>query len=228
MITASVTCWEYPGHTLRVVECLKKQSVPVTVWVWDNGCKYMDYLERNGYEAQEDAVIQSEVNFMGYGGLLPLGGATTEYCLKIDDDIKITDPAFLEKGIAALKNTPGGVCCVMGRNIPDAPPYYPSKPGSAEWNVSADFHCDLATGQCMLFRTEILEHVPMRSLNNCTEEDITLSLYAPGRHIVPASWTGGWENIPKSSCISQTKGHWERREQFMERNIDGFRRKAQG
>ena len=218
-ITVAVTNWQNPNETRQVTEALKKQSVNPIVWVWNNNPE--PYIDDNA-----DAVFNSGVNLKSYAGILVLGGADTKYVMKMDDDILITDTRFIEKGINIIKSNPDSVCSIMGRMIPENKPYYPRKQGSAEWNVQKDYYCDMCIGQVMLMETRCLEYVPMRTLDKLVQEDLTVALRVPGKHIVPACWTNGWKNLSKPDCISSSAGHWQRREEFMEKHIDEFRKKT--
>ena len=216
LITVSVTSWKDPDKTNQVIAALRRQSIPLIIWVWNNG-------EFDKFP-QADAVTTSGVNTGSFAGIAALSPAVTDYILKIDDDVVLTDEMFLEKALPLLDIHKKSVVCVMGRILPGAKPYYSSKAGSGISHVAKDTFVDMCIGQCMLMRTEMLEYIPLRTLNKGSEEDLTTSFCVPGPHIVPAVWTNGWRTLEKGESYSGHREHWLRRGTFVERYLKFFKK----
>lgn len=185
-------------------------------WVWDNG--HPEAPDWTG-ELFVEAVQCSENLGLATHQLAAL--LDSEFILKIDDDVVLTDPDFVNKGIAALEECDADIAGIMGRWFPSAPPYYMHR-GSIQ-NPSQNMFVDVVIGKLMLYRRSILSRV---SVLPDREEDLQLNRASKKPGIIPAEWTRSWYDLskPKGDSMSDSPDHYQRREAYVREHWNELRK----
>jgi hypothetical protein len=225
LVTAVLLNWRRPQNLAAILDCLAGQTVPVQVYLWNNG----ERLELEDHPAVK-LVVRANRNV----GCLPrwhlAGLAETEFVCSVDDDLLLADERVLEDAVRACRERcPDGIVGAFGwQHVEDEPldSYRahrhingpPKRDG--EW---VDRTVDVVKGRFMLLRRELLERVPISPPDWPEEEplgfrcdDLYVSMHVAGgkwgRHLVPAEIGRRWRELGQDArALAADPGHYERR-----------------
>ena len=227
-IAAIVTCWQSSMEdTLRigrVVAGLRQQSVVAKTWIWANGSCVDHGMRDSGISSAPGVRLASSEENLGCSVALRLAGLLdAEFILKIDDDVEITDPDFVERGLAAMGDR-YDIAGVMGRRLPGEEPYYRGR--LSVLRPELDTEVDIAVGKLVLYRRKILARVPCLAER---EEDLQLARASRTPAIIPGSWAEGWQDLPRASGqnMSDNPEHYQRRERYVKEHLHELRKLGQ-
>lgn len=88
MITALLLNYKRQNNLKIIINCLKKQSIPIKIFLWNN-----NYEDKYVYPV--DLQIDSSLNLMCSPRWLMSGYSDSEYFFSLDDDLTIKDNNFI-------------------------------------------------------------------------------------------------------------------------------------
>jgi hypothetical protein len=221
-ITVVLLNYKRPDNLKLVIDSVHKQSVHPQIFLWNNGSSFND--SRITWQ------VDSSLNKICWPRWFMASMATTEYVCSLDDDMSFADNTVLQDAIDYADNHardrivgPYGVRLMARRT------YMKSDHIDLP---ETDTNVDIVKGRMMLFRRELLQHVPtvvpeVGEENPIRNDDIVLSgLIArgkPGFHRVPALFKNRILPHAEDGCgLVQQAEHWESRnrtkEEFFGRN----------
>jgi LPS sulfotransferase NodH len=182
MITACLLNWRRPENLPTVIDSLRNQSVPVRIYLWNNGqplsedvASRLDWYVNSGHNVGPCAQW-----WMAYQ-------ATTPYVCMLDDDLALSDSHVLRDELALMQNEPEtalggpfGVC--LGRDQA-----YASQ--GARWLNPDEGEVqpvDVLKGRHIVARTEPVQRA-MQPINE-TDEDIAICGIMAGGQLGQHRW----------------------------------------
>ena len=209
-VTAVLLNWKRPDNLPLVVDSIRRQTVPISIWLWDNSGGNDDF--------GVDVVIRSSENFLCWPRWL-MGALTHgDYVFSLDDDLMFTDDALIEKCIRRMEQFGDKAPrTVLGRSgvVLNAQKHYSSSK-HVEASESGDLAADLLKGQFLFFSRALLELMPLKREN---EDDIKVSA-AAAQCIIPSFMRGAFADLPSHDALWQQSGHFERRNAAVLRYFD--------
>ena len=149
MITAVLLSWKRKANMPQIIDMLRRQTVPVEVWVINN-----DGAEDFG----ADRLISIPWNAGEWARYVVAGRVETEYTMFQDDDFMVGDVEYLEDALAhSIVKCPNHLLGVAGRGLQmDPPHYYPDI-------INRDGYAAILKGHFQLFKTNITRRarIPM-------------------------------------------------------------------
>jgi len=109
-VTAIVIAYKRPWTVDRWVSGLRRQTVPVEIWVWDNAGDFPD-------RPDIDVIVRSSRNFLCQPRFLIAGAVKSPYVFNQDDDVAIKDECLFEKLIAESEKYPDAFFGWNGRSF---------------------------------------------------------------------------------------------------------------
>lgn len=213
-VAAILTVSEHsPGKGYPALEGIKVQRGLSDIWIWDNGRPRDRGTFGRGCYQIEARCGASAVN-LGLATHQLAGLIDADWILKVDDDVQLEDPGFLEAGLGALSRHGADIAGIMGRVIPEIPPFYAGR--QAITHPEEDALVDLVIGKLMLYRRDILRGVSVVS-DGSTVEDLQLNRASRKPGLIPACWASGWRDLdkPKGASLSDSPTHYQRRENYV-------------
>ena len=209
-VTALLLNWKRPENLPRVVDSIRRQTVPISIWLWDNAGGHDDF--------GADVVIRASENLLCWPRWL-MGALTQgDYVFSLDDDLMFTDERLIEKCIGRMEQlgdeVPG---TVLGRSgaVLNSQKHYSSSE-HIEAVESRDLAADILKGQFLFFSRALLEFISLQREN---EDDIKVSATA-ARCIIPSFMWGAFADLPSHDGLWQQAGHFERRNAAVLRYFD--------
>lgn len=90
MITALLLNYKRQNNLKIIIDRLKKQTIPITIFLWNN-----NYEDNERYDV--DLQIDSSINLMCSPRWLMSGYSNNEYFFSLDDDLIFNDDSFIEQ-----------------------------------------------------------------------------------------------------------------------------------
>ena len=209
-VTALLLNWKRPANLPRVIDSIRRQTVPISIWLWDNSGGDDDF--------GVDVVIRASENFLCWPRWLMGALAHGDYVFSLDDDLMFTDDELIEKCIRRMEQLGDEAPrTVLGRGgvVLNAQKHYSSSK-HVEASESGDLAADLLKGQFLFFSRALLQAMPLKREN---EDDIKVSA-AAAQCIIPSFMRGGFANLPSHDGLWQQLGHFERRNAAVSRYFD--------
>lgn len=217
-VTALLLNWKRPANFPLVIESIRKQSIPVSIWIWDNSGTL-----GSGEDFGADVVIRSSKNLLFWPRWMMAALSQTDYVFSLDDDLRLTDPELIQNCVSYMETTEHEVDSLMlGRTgvVLDSEKGYTQSThvsAAAEQPSSAppapELEVNILKGQFLFMSREFLEAVPMKPED---DDDIRMSAAAK-RCIIPPFMYGAFENLPDHDGLCEQSGHFERRNRAAQR-----------
>jgi SAM-dependent methyltransferase len=231
LVTALLLNYKRPQNMQRVLDCLAAQTVPVQVYLWNNG-EPLTVRCNGGAEpvpVQQHPLVRLVVtptsNLRCWPRWLLGSMADTEFLCTLDDDLVLADERVLEDAVrASREKCPDGIVGFFGwRRVPGR-----SYRKSQHVNGSdEDCWVDLIKGRFMLLRRVLLERVPLlhpvfratpdyRGRADDIYVNACVSGGRPGAHLVPGVL--GKRYVELSECgvaLRDEQGHREERDELV-------------
>ena len=211
ILTVVTTAWKRPASLRRVLDVLFRQTIPLEVFLWDNGEQEID-------DSRIAWRVHSSPNRQCWPRWFLAAQADTPLVANIDDDLLLTDDRVLEDAVDVLETLePRAIVGPYGRRIVDGVRFLDCPhvdPGTRDERV------DLIKGRLMVMRTQSLRAVlpcrpdaPPDLLGQC-DDIIVSSLMAGGRrgcHVVPAVLRGRMTDLPQEHGLCLQAGFYDLR-----------------
>ena len=212
VITICLTNWKRPENLHQIIGQLRRQSLPVQIFLWNNGERFdSPWL---------DWQVDSSLNKVCAPRWFMAASADTDFVCILDDDLFLADDNIMSDMINIAHNLPDdtiigptGVKLVPGLTYRDAHHLY-----SFRCEESVDTPCDIIKGSLMLMRTSALrKHINLDVFNYCREEDIIVSaLLAEGKrnhHLCLTSFGDRFRSVGNDAfALWRQEGHMEARQ----------------
>lgn len=212
--TALLLNWRRPENLAEVIASIRRQSVSVSIWLWDNSGTVES-------DCGADVVVRSSKNFRCWPRWLmgALGGDEVgRYVFSLDDDLKMRNRGLIERCVRYLENLEdgevsstivgkSGVVLQPGEAEGKSLPY--TRGHHQDADPDRDIEVDVLKGQFLFFNRQLLEGVP---LNRADEDDIRLSSFAK-RCIIPSFMAGAFQELPNHDSLCGQPGHYQRRDE---------------
>lgn len=219
-VTAILLNWHKPDQVARVIECLKAQTVDISIILWDNaqGCDVYPDDERL------DMHIRAGRNLGCFPRWLLASMCETPYICSIDDDLLLSDVDVLADAIYASKqNDDEGVVGMFGWTWVPGKNYKAGK--HYMYGVDEDVYVDVVKGRFMLFTTQLLEKVPCMGAGYAISDDILVNLSisrcCKNTNLLPATLSKRWRNMGQRGLAS-LGGHYQIRWEAVQRLMEKY------
>jgi len=219
-VTVVLINYKRTTNTHKIIEFLRKQSIPVKIYVWNNGDEPFE-------NPHVDWVINSNKNLHGHPLAFLYRYADTEYICRMDDDLIPADSLVLEDILRYMdkhgksRRIVSGYGMIMkeGQLYENSTPigcgrYYPT--------IREDTPVDIVKGRFVMFRQEFSDLIP--DDRSHIHVDMTLSFAYSGHrrlfHMVPAFLEGRLLELPDNHedgsgrGYSHIEGHYATRNQL--------------
>lgn len=207
-VAALVLNWRRPEQLRITINSLATQSVQPKIYLWDNA----DEEHRYGEDDRVAVRIVASTN-MGKFPRWWMGGLVTEdYVCSLDDDLYLYDEHVLDDAVnAQARLCPEGIVGFFGWNRVEGKDYQGGEHLNS--NGKGDLKVEVVKGRFMCFRSELLAKVPLRMVPQSygASDDVYLSLFIGGTHILPSVFQGRWANQNQAGAASSEPGHYEKR-----------------
>jgi glycosyltransferase involved in cell wall biosynthesis len=159
--TIALLNWKRPENIPIILDALAAQTVPVQVYLWDNGVEFGAHFDQMDDPVNHPIVALKVVTSQNLG-CFPrwqmLAWADTEFVGAIDDDL-CPKPELIERAIAACRGKcPDGLVGAFGMNTVEGKSYrnaqHIHRPKKDRW-------VEIVKGRFMLFRRELLTRIPL-------------------------------------------------------------------
>lgn len=165
-VTAILLSWKRKPNMPRIIEALRKQTVPVEVWVINND-------GTQGFGA--DRLIAMPWNAGEWARYPMAGRAETEYVMFQDDDFMLGDDGYVRDAILYHDHyCPDYIIGVAGRGLQHEPPHY------APDIVNQSGYAAILKGHFQLFHRDVVRRA--RIPQHPSASDIYWSLDIGGGH----------------------------------------------
>lgn len=170
LITVCLTNWKRPENLEKIIAQVRSQSVPVNIFLWNNG----ESIINNDI----DWYVESSHNAMCSPRWFMAANADTEFVCIYDDDLFLMDNNIFADIVKLADKSPRGsifgptgVTLKPGTHYRDAEHHYSFRSIKQE-----DIRCDIIKGSMMLMRTsELQKKVNLNIFKFKREEDIIVS-----------------------------------------------------
>jgi hypothetical protein len=191
-VTALLLNWKRQENIIKVIESIKKQTVKVDIWLWNNNAD-----DKTKYDV--DVQINSSNNFKCWPRWVMGSMVEDGYIFTLDDDIMFSRDTIIEECIKTHKSIdnkfPLSIIGYSGVIINDEKHYWSSK-HIHEPNISNDTLVDVIKGRFMFMDKKILNNVLLENEPTC--EDIKISSYS-NHKIIPSILKNGLTNLTEGS-----------------------------
>ena len=236
LVTVLLLNWGRPDNIGPILDRLAAQTVPLTVYVWNNGNPLLFHQDGGeGVPLEEHPLVglhlQSSVNERCWPRWLLAGLATTPYVCTHDDDLLLGDVRVLEDAVEAHRTKcPDGVVGFFGVERIDGRPFRAWRHINGTKNQQ-DRRVDFVKGRFMLLRRELLQRVPLVNPpfdqvppTERLGDDINVCLSITGGRaggcLIPGELGKRWRELKtqyKGRALCTKRGHYERRGEVFER-----------
>lgn len=197
LVTAVLLSWKRKPNMPKIIEALRQQTVPIDVWVINNGG-----LEDFG----ADRLISIPWNAGEWARYPVAGRIETEYGLFQDDDFIVCDETFVEDAIALCEEKcPEHVLGIAGMGLQPFHPHYGPYVGEG--------YAAILKGHFQLFRAEIARRA--RIPRHPSASDIYWSLdlgHGGSAHYVSSELRGRTEQLERYGVGYEFRpDHWQER-----------------
>lgn len=202
--TALLLNWKRPDNLVKVIESIRKQTVPTTIFLWDNSGEDIKY--------DVDAHVRSNINFKCWPRWALGSMAESEFIFSLDDDLMFKDEKVLEDA-CKYRTVPDiiigycGVQLVRDTNYWDSPHIKAPR--------EEDTYVDIVKGRFMFMRRNFLKSVGMEYEPTC--DDIRLSSRSKCK-VIPGMFYDRFIELDEGSVAL-----WQTAEQQEKRNKARFR-----
>jgi len=240
LVTVCLLNWQREANIGLVLDSLRMQTVPLQVYLWNNGKFVVDRpLEFRAGDGPMRPItehplvklyVQSSENLGCFPRWALAALADTEFVCSLDDDLALADPKVLEDAIAACREEcPEGIVGLFGYSQVAGRDYVNGYHPNGVPAGQASIHVDVVKGRFMLMRRAVLERVPLEisALSGIAglshrEDDIYVSLCVsggqPGFHVIPSRLGRRWRELDGHGTAASTEpGHYRRRDEYFQR-----------
>jgi hypothetical protein len=211
VITALLLNWKRPYNLIRIITGLRQQSIPVTIFVWNNNIQDITKFDA-------DMQINSGRNLMCSPRWLMGAFADTKYVFSLDDDLMITRPDLLERSINFIENCKYEALGYTGVQLNSNLDYWRSKHIAP--HPMKDQEVDIIKGRFIITTKENVGRVDwineQKANNYRIEDDIILSSKLTSK-IIPASYYGAFMELPQPYALMREKDHKISRQQAIQK-----------
>lgn len=190
-VTALLLNWKRPQNIIKVINSIKKQTVKVDIWLWNNND------DKTKYDV--DVQIDSSNNFKCWPRWTMGSMADNGYIFTLDDDIMFSRDTIIEECINTFnkfKNDfPLTILGYSGVIINNEKNYW-SSTHIQQPQFNNDTVVDVVKGRFMFMDKNILNNVMLENEPTC--EDIKISSYS-NHKIIPSILHNGLVNLTEGS-----------------------------
>lgn len=202
--TALLLNWKRPENLERIIEDIKKQSVPIKIFLWNNNIE-----DKRKYPV--DLQIDSSINLMCSPRWIMAGYADTDYVFSLDDDLTLKDNFVIEDCIKYVSNNN----CAIGYSgviLNNKKEYCASK--HIESNKTDDIIVDIIKGRFIFVKRKDCIAVNFSAIDKThnfrIEDDIILSSYL-NKKIIPSFLYERLNNLPGKYALCSMPDHYQSR-----------------
>jgi hypothetical protein len=203
-LTVLILNWKRPSNIRHVIAGWRMQSIPVSIFLWDNG-------DLRPPPSDVDLYVKSSVNLKCYPRWHLAAYAASEFICTNDDDLAVIDDKLAERIVARLSIMPEDtIIGPVGMCLKDGKYHFQEV-------VNDDRRVDVVKGRMACMRRAFLAKVPTWPPVP-TEDDIYISSFSKNKFVM-SLFNRSWSELRAPHAISRAKGHFERRQAAVDKYL---------